>query len=360
MNTIEQRIKDAMAPYEDAPFRAAILLLAEHVQRHDDLVAAQWRFDRGVDMRRGPDEEMDELPLSIAALRAEIAGMPPEVIEYEQDEERRRMEEVSAKMARPTTVRECIAEEKRREAMEECHIPPLDFKPITFFGSGPGAAERQADNAVYRWTEIVTKHIAEDMNGLMVDALRESGFVPKAELDAAEKRIKELEEKLSHVEYVNELLQDAEKFDHAENDRLAHERDAAKKRIKELEKKTERAECALSRAYCAMSGGRISKPETPYEHIEAIYHSTVLGKIVNLSARLTERDADAEVGKAIRELRPKKGHHAVSFTVTVCDTGRYAHTEWFDDGKVEPRESDWQEDDDCEIDAIREYNERED
>lgn len=64
----------------------ALRVLAEHVQRHDELVAAEWRYNRNVDMRAYPDGEMDELCTKMRYLRAEIAGLSEEAAEQEGEE----------------------------------------------------------------------------------------------------------------------------------------------------------------------------------------------------------------------------------------------------------------------------------
>ena len=76
-----------------------------------------------------------------------------------------------------------------------------------------------------------------------------------------------------------------------------------------------------------------------------------------LNRRLAERDADSEVGKAIRELRPKKGHIRIMIEQIIMihdGSPRYRMTWRAGSGE-------WHTGWHCSsVDAIHEYNERED
>ena len=60
-------------------------------------------------------------------------------------------------------------------------------------------------------------------------------------------------------------------------------------------------------------------------------------RIAELKDRLAERDADAEVGKAIRELRPRKGEHSVHLYVLVNNADRNPDVFWADPSEGERR-----------------------
>jgi hypothetical protein len=77
-----------------------------------------------------------------------------------------------------------------------------------------------------------------------------------------------------------------------------------------------------------------------------------------LETLLAERDADAEVGRAIRELRPKEGHlYAEARIRPVGETPCCCRVSWRTPGRDGVRNTRFY---DSLADAIKEYNERED
>ena len=240
-----------------------------------------------------------------------------------------------------------------------------------------------------------------------------------AELDAANKRIKELEEEVADKEYAEMFTRRGLEAKLSFQKNLAEKRveiiEQLNRRIQELEdgaakanelihlyknqrdeNEREAQECGdvclaledkLARAYDVMSGGRISKPETDFETVYAVYQSEVLDELTRLESevaehrrhvatvmqredalkkrveelederddakeqatslaslarvsealaakraetiavqqqhievlnrQLAERDADAEVGRAVRYLRCKPGHSCVTFHLRV-------------------------------------------
>jgi hypothetical protein len=199
--TLVQDIEAKLADLEGSNYpqvrdalRDAMLLLAAHLQRHDELVAVQWEYDGGVDARVMPDDRMEALCQRMHALRAEIAGEAGEVIAAEEEDERRRMDE-TRKAVPETTIVDALA------ALREGWVgwaPELE----PWF------------NAVEEMAACMTR---EQLAYVLGTRAR---FVPQAELDVAQERIVELER--FNVGLANES--------HWYQQRL----DAAQERIKEL------------------------------------------------------------------------------------------------------------------------------
>ena len=256
--TLEQRIDNILGPWPTPDrVREGILLLARHLQRHDELVTLQRDIDAYATDRRMPDDALDALEAHRDRLRQEIWDGTPIL-------------------------------HLAKEAEADTGLPPLEFKPMATYGWGPDAAVKQMADTVQRWTVELSQRIAKDADGKMAAALREYGFVPKAELDKAQAEVAE------HRRHVATVM---------------GREDALKKEIAELE------------------------------------------------ARLAERDADSEVGKAIRELRPKKGHIRIMIEQIIMihdGSPRYRMTWRAGSGE-------WHTGWHCSsVDAIHEYNERED
>ena len=332
--------------------RDAMLLLAKHLQRHDELVAIQRDIDAYAECRAMPDDTLADMDARRDEVRQQIWEETPLV-------------DLGQCVAAVEEIRDAGREELIREVC------------------GDLTDEQR------RSLERVHEQIAGPYRELEADvaALRERGFVPAAELDAADKRAKELEEKLAYAEYVNGLLQDAEKFDRDENAELTREKDAEGCKIgvdahlyldygkwrllltgiprwlaHDIELRGGRSGIEFRLFNSGWPGDHSLPASFNFVQVDGVEALDAKGlRIKEIGARLAQRNADAEVGKAIRELMPKRGHHAVSFVVSIGDAGnRYARTEWLDGQRGAPWESGWQNGDDCEMAAIREYNETED
>lgn len=294
----------------EVSLRDAILLLAEHVQRHDELVAIQYENDTYAGGYLMPDDRLDQL------------------------DERR--------------------DELRQQIWRE---------------TAPRLEEGQGNE----------------------------GYA--AELDAANERVKELEEKLRYAESAMEMMRDAESFDrdaatqdqrrikmlerridakvdeinglkreNAEGRRLVaavvQREGALKERVRELEEELEMA----NTAYRAMHDGVVGRNDTVaamdkrIRELEAQVRD--LGeergiaedKCEVMEARLALRDADAEMGKAIRELPIKDGRLWVRFIYENC-ANPACRIVWCNRTHKRDATTAWHAD---YRDAIREYNERED
>ena len=328
--TLEQRIDNILGPWPTPDqTREGILLLARHLQRHDELVTLQRDIDAYAADRRMPDDALDALEAHRDRLRQEIWDGTPIL-------------------------------HLAKEAEADTGLPPLEFKPMATYGWGPDAAVKQMADTVQRWTVELSQRIAKDADGKMAAALREYGFVPKAELDTANERIEELQEGASKADVGPLDLEAIESKAHRlmvatwECDKLSYtdqwqltSRDVpalvAEVRRLHAERDKAQAEVAEHRRHVATVMGR---------------EEALKKEIAELEARLAERDADSEVGRAIRGWKPKAGHIRawIEQIRMIADgtpryrmmwrkaPGREGHTCWY-----------------CSIaDAIREYNERED
>ena len=71
--TLEQRIDNILGPWPTPDsVREALLLLAKHLQRHDELVTLQRDIDAYAADRRMPDDALDSFEAQRDALRREI------------------------------------------------------------------------------------------------------------------------------------------------------------------------------------------------------------------------------------------------------------------------------------------------
>jgi len=167
MTDIVRRVEDILGPWPSPDeVRHAMLLLAEHVQRHDELVAAQWEYDGGVDARAMPDDRMDALCQRVRALREEIAGAAEGI----------NLADASGVGIALLTPEEFLARE----------------------GGVVPQAELDVANATI-------DSLQEQLDGAWADANEHA--------EKANKRIKELEEKLRYAEYALGVMKDADDFD---------------------------------------------------------------------------------------------------------------------------------------------------
>lgn len=181
---LEQRIDNILGPWPTPDqTREAFLLLARHLQRHDELVTLQRDIDAYAECRRMPDDALDALEAHRDRLRQEIWDGTPIL-------------------------------HLAKEAEADTGLPPLEFKPMATYGWGPDAAVKQMADTVQRWTVELSQRIAKDADGKMAAALREYGFVPKAELDKAQAEVAE------HRRHVATVMQ---------------REDGLKKRVEEME-----------------------------------------------------------------------------------------------------------------------------
>lgn len=350
---LRERIEEMLGEYPiSVVLRRAILLLAEHLQRHDELVAAQWEYDGGVDARAMPDDRMDVLCRRVRALREEIAGAAEGI----------NLADASGAGIALLTPEEFLARE----------------------GGVVPQAELDVANATI-------DSLQEQLDGAWADANEHA--------EKAERRIKGLEEKLRYAESVSEMLRDAGDFDadaatqdqrrikmlerridakvdeinglkreNAEGRRLVaavvQREGALKERVRELEEELEMA----NTAYRAMHDGVVGRNDTVaamdkrIRELEAQVRD--LGeergiaedKCEVMEARLALRDADAEMGKAIRELPIKDGRLWVRFIYENC-ANPACRIVWCNRTHKRDATTAWHAD---YRDAIREYNERED
>lgn len=262
MTTLGQRIDNILGPWPtpDGTLEA-FRLLARHIQRHDELVSIQRDIDGYAECRRMPDDALDALDAHRDRLRREIWEETP-------------------------------ALHLAREAETDTGLPPLTLNPMAFYGWGPDAATKQMDDAVERWAVELGQRITKDADGKMAAALRELGFVPKAELDAANANYRAM-----HDAWL-ERNDTIRKMD---------------KRNRELE-----AELAEHRRMSSHVATVMRREEALKKRVEELEHEKYVGQVKGWADEY-ERDANAEVGRAIRGLRPRKGHISVTLTVTVID-----------------------------------------
>lgn len=263
---LEQRIDNILGPWPTPDqTREGMLLLARHLQRHDELVTLQRDIDAYAECRRMPDDALDALEAHRDRLRQEIWDGTPiphlaKEAEAELDAANERIEEL-------------------QEGASKADVGPLDLEAIESKAHRLMVATWECDKLSYTDQWQLT---SRDVPALVAEVRR-----LHAERDAAQAEVAE------HRRHVATVMQ---------------REDALKKRVEELE---------------------------------------------------DERDADAEVGRAIRGLRPKKGHRHVELYIKSEGIGEWAITRYniiFD--KYDERIP-------CSvhfspIDAIREYNERED
>ncbi len=154
----------------------------------------------------------------------------------------------------------------------------------------------------------------------------------EAELDAANERIEELQEGASKADVGPLDLEAIESKAHRlmvatwECDKLSYtdqwqltSRDVpalvAEVRRLHAERDKAQAEVAEHRRHVATV---MQREEALKKRVEELEHEKYVGQVKGWADEY-ERDADAEVGRAIRGLRPRKGHISVTLTVTVID-----------------------------------------
>lgn len=337
---LTEQIKSALLPMRGGSVYNAMLLLAEHVQRHDELVAAQWEYDGGVDARAMPDDRMDALCRRVRALREEIAGAAGK--EWEAVQESGTSSRIS--------ITDALA------ALPDGHV-----------GWAP-----ELEPWFCAVEELAACCTREQLAYILGTRAR---FVPQTELDAANERIQELEDKLRYAEYALETMRNADanaadqrrmKMLERRVDAKTDEINALKRHARELEEQLE----AANASYRAMHDAWVERNDTigamekrAHELEESARNAEMRAERLErrakkLEGQLAERNEDAEVGKAVREWKPKAGHIRawIEQIRMIADgtpryrmmwrkaPGREGHTCWH-----------------CSIaDAIAEYNERED
>lgn len=193
MENLVQRMNDILGPYPSPDeVRAAILLLADHVRRHDELVAAEWERDNSVDARAMPDDHMDALYQRIRVLRAGIAGVAPDEIGYDKEEDWGRMEELRKVTAQPDMADWGQFDAALEDRTANVYVGLDDYVP---------RAELDKANAAYR---ALSDTLTERNNAI-------------ADMD---KRAHALEEKLEYAEYILGVMRDGKAFEHDEDAEL--------------------------------------------------------------------------------------------------------------------------------------------
>lgn len=223
--------------------RDAFWLLAEHVQRLDELVAIQWQKDVCANDYSLPNDVLDGL------------------------------------WARQNELRKAIWDETPLRLEDGIQQPPEQADE-----EGVGPYKLHAD----------------------VAALRGRGVVSEEDLDAANERIRELEAQLETANANYREMHDA----WLERNDTIRKMD---KRNRELE-----AELAEHRRMSSHVATVMRREEALKKRVEELEHEKYVGQVKGWADEY-ERDADAEVGRAIRGLRPRKGHISVTLTVTVID-----------------------------------------
>ena len=298
--TLEQRIAAILGEWPTPDqVREALLLLARHLQRHDELVTLQRDIDAYATDRRMPDDALDSFEAQRDALRREI------------------WEETVGRLAEGGAGQCEAAADNAAESLE---LEAIESKAHRLM-----VATWECDKLSYTDQWQLTNC---DVPALVAEVRRLHAERDKAQAEVAEHR--------RHVATV-----------------MGRE-EALKKRVEELEDERDDAKeqatslASLARVSKALAAKRAETIAAQQQHIEV------------LNRRLAERDADAELGRTIREFVPKEGHLYADIVVTRY---RPPTTSGYSVGWATP--SGWRRPDttgvhDTIAAAIAEYNERKD
>ncbi len=308
--TLEQRIAASLGEWPTPDrVREAFLLLARHLQRHDELVTLQCCIDAYAECRRMPDDALDALEAHHDRLQQEIWDGTPiphlaKEAEAELDAANERIEEL-------------------QEGASNADVGPLDLEAIESKAHRLMVATWECDKLSYTDQWQLT---SRDVPALVAEVRRLHAERDKAQAEVAEHR--------RHIATV------------------MRREEALKKRVEELEDERDDAKeqatslASLARVSKALAAKRAETIAAQQQHIEV------------LNRRLAERDADAEVGRAIRELRPREGHlYAEARIRPGGETPCCCRVSWRTPGRDGVRNTRFY---DSLADAIKEYNERED